>query len=281
MADRAREGTERLAVFGGVYSNPAALDAVLGDIAARGIARAWCLGDVGGFGPDPEACVARLRERGVPTVQGNYDHSLGHRLADCACGYTDPDDRRFAQASYDFTDRRVSEASRAWLRALPREARLTLGGRRVLLCHGSPRRQNEFLWASACGDAFLERLCAAHEADVIVCSHTGLHWHRALPGGRHVVNAGAIGRPAHDGRPGAWYAELAERGGALEARFHHVAYDHESLARRMEALGLPREFVETVRTGWWTTCFGSLPARERIAARDSRAARAAKPAPPA
>ena len=270
MTERGSHGV-RLAVFGGVYANLPALTAVLDDIAGRGASRAWCLGDLGGFGPDPEAAVRLLRERQVPTVQGNVDHSIGHGLADCACGYTDPEDERFAQLSYEFTDARTGDDSRAWLRALPREARLTLGSRRVLLCHGSPRRQNEFLWASTCSDAFLERLCREHDADVLVCSHTGLHWHRALPGGRHVVNAGAIGRPAHDGRPGAWYAEIEARDHTLEVRFRHVVYDHEALARRMEGAGLPNEFAEALRTGWWTTCFGSMPVRERLTALDARA----------
>ena len=266
--------TARLALFGGVYANLDALDAVLDDLAARGLDQARCLGDVGGFGPDPEACVSRLRERGVPTVQGNYDHSIGHRLADCACGYQDPDDQRYAQWSYDFTDAQVSESARDWLRALPGEERLTLAGRRVLLCHGSPRRQNEFLWESACSDAFLVRLCDEHEADVIACSHSGLHWHRALPGGRHIVNVGAIGRPAHDGRPGAWYAELVARDGMLDVAFHHVAYPPHDLVERMRAAGLPPEFAETVLTGWWTTCFGDMPARERLRADDLRRAAA-------
>ncbi|HEV2106602.1 MAG TPA: metallophosphoesterase family protein, partial [Candidatus Eisenbacteria bacterium] len=239
MRERVSGVATRLAAFGGVYANPHALAAVLADAAARGSNPVWCLGDLGGFGPDLEACVAMLRGRGVPVIQGNYDHSLGHGLADCACGYTDPRDEHFAQVSYDFTRARTSEASRAWLRALPPQARLALGGRRVLLCHGSPRRVNEFLWESQCPDGFLAWLLDAHAADVLLVSHTGLHWHRALPDGRHVVNVGAIGRPAHDGRVGAWYAELEFAAGGLEVRFRPVAYDHEALARTMEREGLP------------------------------------------
>lgn len=270
MTDRLE--ASRLALLGGVYANLPALEAVLADIAARGPSRVWCLGDLGGFGPDPEACVALLRARGVPTVQGNVDHSIGHRLADCACGYTDPEDERFAAISHAFTDARVSDTARAWLRALPAQARFTFAGRRVLLCHGSPRRQNEFLWESACSDAFLARLCREHDADVLACSHTGIHWHRALPGGAHVVNVGAIGRPAHDGRPGAWYAEVEARGEAIDVRFRHVVYDHAALANRMDGAGLPREFSESIRTGWWTTCFGSMPVRERLRATEAIAA---------
>jgi len=256
----------RLAVFGGVYANHLALRATLDDLAARGAEHAWCLGDVGGFGPAPEQALSLLRASGVPTVQGNYDHSIGHSLADCACGYLDARDEQFAQLAYDYTAARVGEASRAWLRALPQAARLSIGGRSVLLCHGSPRRQNEFLWDSACSDAFLAWLCDAYDADVIVCSHTGLHWQRALPGGRRVVNCGAIGRPAHDGRTHTWYAELEFAEREVVARFREVHYDHEALAREMEREGLPPEFVETIRTGWWTTCLGNTPAKELLAA---------------
>jgi predicted phosphodiesterase len=256
----------RLAVFGGVYANHLALRATLDDIAARGVEHACCLGDLGGFGPAPEKSLALLRASGVPVVQGNYDHSIGHALADCACGYADPRDEHFAQLAYDYTAARVGETSRAWLRSLPGEARLTLGGRRVLLCHGSPRRQNEFLWDSTCSDAFLHWLCDAYQADVIVCTHTGLHWQRALPGGRLVVNCGAIGRPAHDGRPCTWYAELGFGAADLAVEFRAVAYEHEALANEMEREGLPSEFVETIRTGWWTTCLGNTPARELLAA---------------
>lgn len=252
----------RLALFGGVYSNHLALRAVLDDAGRRGAGATWCLGDLGGFGPHPDRSAALLRGAGVPMLRGNYDDSIGHGRDDCACGYTDPLDAHFAQVSYDYTLARTSEGHRAWMRGLPEQARLELGGVRVLLCHGSPRRVNEFLWESACSDAFLEWLCEAYGADVIACAHSGIPWHRALPSGRSVVNAGAIGRPANDGRTSVTYATLDLDGGVRVA-FHDVAYDHEALAREMEAEDLPAEFVETIRTGWWTTCLENLPEKER------------------
>jgi diadenosine tetraphosphatase ApaH/serine/threonine PP2A family protein phosphatase len=256
----------RLAVFGGVYSNDRALAAVLGDVACRTADHVWCLGDLGGFGPDPDRAIERLRAAAVPTLRGNYDDAIGHDRDDCACGYSDPRDVAFAQASYDYTVRRTSAAHKGWLRSLPESARLEVAGRRVLLCHGSPRRVNEFLWESTCGDRFLASLCDAHSADVIVCGHSGIPWHRALPDGRHVVNAGAIGRPPNDGRLGAVYAELTF-GDEVAVEFRRVDYDHEALAREMEAEALPPEFVATIRTGWWTTCLENLPAPERMRGR--------------
>ena len=252
----------RLAVFGGVYSNHRALRSVLEDVARRGADLTWCLGDLGGFGPHPDRAAELLRAAEIPMLRGNYDHSIGHDRADCACGYTDPRDQHFAQISYDYTVARTSADHKAWMRGLPEHHRLDVAGRRLILCHGSPRRVNEFLWESACSDAFLEWLCDRYEVDLILCSHTGLHWRRELPSGRHVVNVGAIGRPANDGRTAVWYAAL-ELDGAIAVHFRPVVYDHESLAREMEEEALPPEFIETIRTGWWTTCLENMPAKER------------------
>lgn len=256
----------RLAAFGGVYNNHLALAATLSDVASRGVDHAWCLGDLGGFGPHPDRAIERLRESRLPSLRGNYDDAIGHGLPDCGCGYTDPRDQRFSQLSYEYTAARTSPAHRAWLCALPEQERLEIAGRRVLLCHGSPRRVNEFLWESICSEAFLEWLCEEHAADVIVCGHSGLPWHRALSSGRHVVNVGAMGRPANDGSTSVRYA-LLEFGAGVRVEWCSVSYDHEALAREMIAEGLPQEFVETIRTGWWTTCLENLPAKERLRGR--------------
>jgi len=250
-----------LAFFGGPYNNHLALRAALEDARSRGASRLFCLGDLGGFGPNPGKIYPILREHGVFTIAGNYDRSLAERLSDCGCGYTHPDDNRYAQLSFDYTNRRTTDAERAWLAALPEQAAFERGGRRHLLCHGSPRRTNEFLWESASSDAFLARLAREAGADTILCTHTGIPWQRFLPGGARVINVGAVGRPANDGRTEVWYAWLPA--GSDAAEFVPVRYDHEALAREMEEEELPAPFVETIRGGWWTTCLEILPAKER------------------
>jgi predicted phosphodiesterase len=300
-------------VFGGIYSNHLALAVALEDARRRGVEAVYCLGDLGAFGPHPDRVFPLLHEYGVVCIQGNYDNSVGNERADCQCGYTDPRDNHFAQISYDYTLRNTSSANRAWMRQLPAERRLLLGRYRVLLCHGSPRRVNEFLWESTTSTHFLEHLADAHQADVILATHTGIKWHRRLtsrfktplsPGGRgvggegdlipergspspqssptrgegervlkpllsgdrHFVNVGVLGRPENDGRTNVWYAVL-EATPELRVEFVPVEYDHSRLACEMRDEKLPEEFVETVLTGWWTTCLEILPAKERRAGR--------------
>lgn len=257
----------RIGFIGGIYSNYYALEATLADIRLRSLDATYFLGDLGAFGPHPDRVPELLIERGIPGIQGNYEESLSTRATDCHCGYTDPRDNHYAQISYDYTFEHTSDALKDWMGTLPRNIRFTIGAKRFLLCHGSPRKINEFLWRSTSSEPFLERMCDAHDADVIVCTHTGLQWHRALSRGRHVVNAGVIGRPANDGRTNVWYTIVEVRGDSVQVEFVPVTYDHEKLAREMRDERLPKEFVETILTGWWTTCLEILPAKERAAGR--------------
>ena len=252
----------RIAVFGGIYSNYLALEAAITDAKRHEAEALFCLGDLGAFGPHPDRVFPLLREHGVRCIQGNYDHSIGRGLPDCQCGYTDPRDNHFARLSYRYTFANTSPANRDWLRALPEQRRIKLGRYRLLLCHGSPRQMNEFFWESTCSTHFLDHLAAAHDSDVVLTTHTGIKWHRDLPGDRHFVNVGVLGRPENDGRSNAWYALLEARPD-FGVEFVPVNYDHERLAAEMRAEQLPAEFIDTILTGWWTTCLEVLPAKER------------------
>jgi hypothetical protein len=253
---------ERIAVFGGIYSNHLALAAAIRDARKRGAEACYCLGDLGAFGPYPDRVFPLIQEHGVVCLQGNYDHSLGNNLTDCQCGYTDPRDNYFARISYEYTYHNTSSLHRAWMRDLPALRRLQLGRHRLLLCHGSPRRTNEFLWESTTSTHFLEHLMEQFETDVILATHTGMKWHRVLTGDRHFVNVGVLGRPENDGRTCVWYV-LLEAKPEFCVEFVPVDYDHNRLAEEMRAEKLPEEFVTTILTGWWTTCLEILPTMER------------------
>ena len=257
----------RVALFGGVYSNHLALEAAIADAAARQVEAMFCLGDLGAFGPNPDKVFPLLRDHGVAVVRGNYDDSIARGLDDCQCGYTDPRDNHYARLSYQYTFRKTSPVNRAWMGDFPTEIRFRLGDLDVLACHGSPRQTNEFLWESTTPTHFLDKLADDSGADVIVGTHTGIPWRRSWGDGRAYVNVGALGRPANDGRTEVWYAVLEADRRELSCDFVPVAYDHEALAREMRVEELPEEFVETILTGWWTTCLEILPGKERARGR--------------
>jgi hypothetical protein len=129
---------------------------------------------------------------------------------------------------------------------------------------------NEFLWESTTSDAFLDWLFRKYDADIIVGTHTGLHWQRETSSGNYFINCGAIGRPPNDGRTTVVYTVIsagsADNAGnvcPLKVDFVRLGYDYERLAFEMASEGLPEEFIETIRTGWWTTCNEIVPSKER------------------
>ena len=253
----------KLAFFGGVYNNYLALEAAIEDARHRGAHDMYCLGDLGAFGPHPDRVFPLLHEADVSCVQGNYDESIGNELADCQCGYTDPRDNHFSQLSYEYTLEHTSLDNRRWLQGLPPAIDRQHEGLGLHLCHGSPRRTNEFLWESTTSDRFLDRLIDPTNAEVVLGTHTGLHWTRTTPRGRRFVNVGVLGRPANDGRTNVWYTVLDLSGQEVGVEFVPVEYDFLRLSNEMRDEGLPDEFTETIESGWWTTCLEVLPSRER------------------
>ena len=161
------------------------------------------------------------------------------------------------------------------MRELPGEHRETIGGVDVHMVHGSPLAVNDFMWESLADEELARARRARRGADVLLCTHTGIPWQRRVDG-TLVVNVGAVGRPANDGRTDTWYAivDLGRRARRAPSS-SRVAYDWRAQAASMRAAGLPEPFAETVETGWWTTCLEIVPPRERARGRYQRLPRRA------
>lgn len=255
---------KKIALFGGIYSNHLALKEMIRDAHSQNVYEIYCLGDLGAFGPNPDKVFPILKEHNIPVVQGNYDNSIGNGLNDCQCGYTDPRDNYYAKLSYDYTFAKTSDENKIWMKQLPSEKRIEINGKKILLCHGSPRQTNEFLWETTSPTHFLEKLCKDYSADIICVTHTGIHWDRKLEDGKHFINIGVIGRPENDGKTQVGYTILVFDRSDLKVEYRKIDYDYEKLAFEMKEEKLPQEFIETILTGWWTTCLEVLPGKERL-----------------
>lgn len=251
----------RIAVCGGPYANPYALAAFVADARRHDCERLYCLGDLGGFGAEVDALWPILDGAAVTCVAGNYDVAIARGDPDCGCGYRDPTDNYYAQLIYDHTLAHTSSGFAAFMARLPTERRERLGGCGVHLVHGSPLALNDFWWESLPEHEHALRV-AASGADVICCTHSGLPWQRRI-GETLVVNVGVLGKPANDGRRDVWYAVLDLAGGNATAELVSLGYDWRAQATSMRDAGIPEAFVETIETGWWTTCLEVLPPAER------------------
>jgi len=237
----------RLALISDIHGNSQALRAALDDIGDQSIDAIYCLGDLVGYGADPNGVIDLIRASGVQSILGNYDEGVAWETGDCGCFYPDDEARRIGEASYAFTVAEVTAERKAYLRSLPRERRVELADKKVHLVHGSPRRINEYLLRNRDERTFL-RLAEAETDDVLCFGHTHDPWSRWY-GGKLFVNVGSVGRPK-DGDPSAAYAILTSLpGGPVEVEIRRVAYDVNVAAEAVISAGLPPALADMLRRG--------------------------------
>ncbi len=217
----------RALIVSDIHGNLAALEAVLEEPHDLLV----CLGDTVGFGPDPAACLRRLRRAGaVARVQGNHDASW----AGCTpCG-APPGLERIADGVRAALRPELDVSDLAWLELLPKRAELPLDGRRTLAVHAAPSNPL-FANLPATVEAWAQELGAAHDVDRLLVGHT--HGQFGLTvGGSQVANPGSVGLP-NDGAATAAYALLED--GTISLR--RAQYDVEATIRRLRDRRLPDE----------------------------------------
>ncbi len=239
----------RIAILSDIHANLRALEAVLGAIG--GVDAVWHLGDVVGYGPEPDGVIARLRDIGAIGVRGNHDVAA---VGGSEIEYFNPD----ARAAMEWTRARLGPAARAWLEGLPE--------RRVegefTLVHGSPRDPVwEYLTSRSSAetnfDAFDTPYCLVGHTHVpivflesggdveILGVEPGSELH--LDGRRAIVNPGSVGQP-RDGEPTASYVLLDTEAGTLT--WQRVPYDVEATQATMVDAGLPVRLARRLTFGF-------------------------------
>jgi diadenosine tetraphosphatase ApaH/serine/threonine PP2A family protein phosphatase len=242
-----------IAVISDVHGNLEALRAVLADADGAGFSRMVNLGDMVGYGPEPDACVKLLRERAVESVLGNHEHGLVEAQAR---GWFNPQARR----ALDRTRTLLSDEALMYFRTLPR----TIEVCGALFVHGCPPGLvSRYLYELDEDDLretfglYANRLCFAghtHELERISLGADGRRVERDPlrkgrcrldPAARHIINAGSVGQP-RDGDNKAKYIlwTPGENGdpGEIEVRF--VPYDIAKTAAAIIEKGLPSVYAD-------------------------------------
>ena len=233
------------ALFSDIHANIRALDRVLEAIDRENPDKVICLGDLVGYGANPNEVIDRLRERKIPTIMGNYDDGVGYDRQDCGCAYTTKEDRELGDRSLAWSKAAVIPENKNYLRKLLPEIRENVEGWEVLLVHGSPRKINEYLFVDRPEERVAPMLKKTG-ADIVICGHTHLPYHKNIEG-IHLINTGSVGKPK-SGSPEADFViiNFAEE---LEVSFRKVKYDWEAAADDIIKAGLPEKFAQQVRTG--------------------------------
>jgi diadenosine tetraphosphatase ApaH/serine/threonine PP2A family protein phosphatase len=238
----------RFAVLSDIHANLAALDAVRDDLPT--VDETWVLGDIVGYGPQPNEVIRALQEMGARSVMGNHD---GAAIGSVDARWFNPD----AASAIEWTVQVVDDNARAYLAALPdvrRDGELTA-------VHGSPRDPTwEYVTgpgvAAANLSAFDTRLCLhghTHVPVIFSAEDGRIEIVPATPdaplrldAARALVNPGSVGQP-RDGNPAASYLVLDTDSGTAE--FRRVTYDVARTQQLMGEVGLPARLAERLSYG--------------------------------
>jgi diadenosine tetraphosphatase ApaH/serine/threonine PP2A family protein phosphatase len=241
----------RIAVLSDIHANLAALEAVASDLPQ--VDQVWVLGDIVGYGPQPNEVITALQAMGARSVMGNHD---GAAIGTVDAGHFNSD----ARAAIEWTASVVDANARAYIATLPevrRDGDLTA-------VHGSPR---DPIWEYITGPSIAAANFELFDSRLCLFGHTHLPMvYRAIDGevqatmglpdervelgeARSLVNPGSVGQP-RDGLPDAAYAILETDGAANDAvEFRRVRYDIDTTQRLMHDLGLPPRLADRLRYG--------------------------------
>jgi len=255
--------SNKLLVFGGVYSNLQALEALKKIAEDQGFDanHIICTGDIIAYCAQPVECVELMRDWGIHTISGNVEQQIAEGLDDCACDFTEGGRCDiFSKQWYPFAQSKIKEENLKWVQSLPEFITFNYHDHKVVVLHGSYHDTSEFIFRSTEWNVKQKNFDDTG-ADIILSGHCGLPFSQSK-NNQHWLNAGVIGMPANDGQPHVWYMTIEMKDDQLHFEHHKLNYDHETAASKMNDHKLVPTYAETLRTGLWDN-MEILPKEER------------------
>jgi len=246
----------RFGIISDIHANSEALIAVLGALDGLGVDSILCLGDIVGYGPDPDICVEKVLKRSAAVVRGNHDKAAAG-LLDLAWF------NRMARQAALWTRGAMNPANLRLVRDLPQGPREV--GEGVLICHGTPYDEDEYLMESRAATRSYAYLDENHP-DVRICLHGHTHqpiviarrpgekpqvhvWKERTdlePGVTYLINPGSVGQP-RDGIELASFGILDTVGRAYKNL--RAAYPISDTEKKILSAGLPAELAYRLEHG--------------------------------
>ncbi|MEB3180788.1 MAG: metallophosphoesterase family protein [Nostocaceae cyanobacterium] len=248
----------KIAVMSCIHGNYEALDAVLLDIEEQKAEKIYCLGDLVGYGPFPNAVVTQIRSLDIPTCAGCWDEDIVEGLNACDCSYPSLLAENRGKIAHEWTNKEINPENREFLAQLPHSFREG----NMAFVHGSPHSNHEYLLPELDAFVALERVISSG-ADVLFCGHTHVPYVRTLDAGnlqvrvageqktftasvKRIINVGSVGEPRH-GRPNATYVIYDTD--TQQVKLREVPYDYQKTCAAIIDKGLPAIFAWRLAQG--------------------------------
>lgn len=240
-------------VFGGVYSNLHALEALIEQAGRLGIpaSNMICTGDVVAYCAYAQQSVERIRDLGCAVLAGNCEQQLAADADDCGCGFEEGSTcSLLSRTWYAHAKSQITAETRDWMAGLPDRITFAHNGLRYGVVHGAASNVSKFVWpvdTDAAIDVEIDLLQEqVGDVDRVLAGHTGIPMTREV-GDKMWINAGAIGMPAHDGDIDTHFCVISEN--SIENNL--LEYNIEAAFQAMQANSLTQGYHATLKTGYW------------------------------
>lgn len=238
----------KMLLFGGVYSNLQALEALIAIAERENIApeNCICTGDIVGYCAQPEETVQLFKKWGAKSILGNVEIQLRDNEDNCGCDFRAGSRcDGFSKEWYPYAKDKLSKDSIDFISSLPDHISFRYSEKNTMIVHGSYDYVSEYVFKSTPWEV-KERNFSESESQLIIAGHCGLPFYHENED-KLWLNPGVIGMPANDGLQTTWYAILDENG----FNHHQLSYDNRTAHKLMLNEKLPIEYARTLITGIW------------------------------
>lgn len=228
----------KIAVISDIHGNIYALDEVLKDIKRQNVNFTICLGDLVGYGCNPNEVIERIRDEKILCIKGNYDASVVDK------DYTFIRENEINSFSLPWAVKTVTDENIKFLRELPSTTVLEFNNKKIQFVHGSPRKINEYLTEDY---EKINEVIDDFNYDILVCAHTHIPYIKEIEN-KLIINDGSVGKPKN-GTPHGTYTILNISPDNFNAEIITVPYAFEKIMSKMKKLDFPEKLIKSYELG--------------------------------
>ncbi len=221
----------KVAVISDIHGNMQALEPVLSDIDIEKCEKIFCLGDLAMAGPEPVCAIKKVKalyEQGkLELIQGNTDEMIANYSDEISAKVKNAFPIMGAALENDAEI--IDSDLKMFLKELPKQKEIIIEGVKILLVHGSPRKNDENIFPEL-PLAQVEEMLECVNADLVLCGHTHIPCGYQTSKKQTVVNVGSVGRPFTQ-NPQACYVIIEFLNGNFEIKHKLLNYDKNAASR--------------------------------------------------
>jgi putative phosphoesterase len=229
----------KIAIISDIHGNMDALESVLSDIEKENCSKIFCLGDIAMAGPEPSETISKIhaliQTKDFYIIQGNTDNMLSVFSFDTYNAILNTN--TVMGSAYLADSQLLTNEEKEFLKNLPEKLEMDLFGIKILLVHGSPRKNNENIYPNLPIEE-VEEMIKGTNANIIFCGHTHMPCGYQTNTEQTIVNVGSVGRPFSES-PDSCYVimEINEQTSNYTVKHKFVKYDVLAASRKIEKRG--------------------------------------------